>query len=96
MTDDDPLYFGRDGQPITLMEWSDRFESDKEVAHTVLAPGNEVRTVWLGTHDDPMRPGPPLIFGTAVKGDQEWHEVRRYATEADAVAGHEEIVRSRR
>lgn len=93
----DPLYFGRDGEPLTLWEWADRFDSDRHVAHAVLESGHEVRTIWFGSHRDPLGSGPPLIFGTVVsppprRRADKWHEVRRYATEAEAMAGHDEIV----
>lgn len=46
-------------------------------------------TIWLGlNHGD----NPPLIFETATRHDGRTHIRERYATEAEALAGHENFV----
>ncbi len=80
---------------------------NKQVAHDVLNNGKRVSTVWLGL-DHQFGDGPPLIFESMVfstklvlarrfpflfrKTDFDELDTRRYATEAEAVAGHRELV----
>jgi hypothetical protein len=64
------------------------------VARTELS-GGIVSTVWLGL-DHGFGAGPPLIFetmyfrGLGAKADPE--DMQRYSTEAEALAGHEQMV----
>lgn len=95
------LYFSRQGQPMTLMEWA---EKHADFAYKLVAQhwvrGWMVSTVWLGLDHsfNPLRKGPPVIFETMIfpPGDEagedgvwsgEYQE--RYATEAAAQAGHD-------
>lgn len=88
----DGCYFGLEGEPITVDEWVAIRRRGQTLAHTDMPTGEQVITVWLGLAEDPTSPGPPLIFGTAVGRGHQLDEVRRYATKAEALAGHEEIV----
>mgnify|MGYP001603975392 FL=1 len=67
----------------------------KRVAETTLADGTWVSTVWLGLNHN-WAAGPPLIFETmAFESGEHLNELEtaRYATEAQAIAGHARIVR---
>jgi len=90
-------WYGRDGQPLAEGD-RERLLSDRTyrvVAQTTLANGWFVSTVWLGL-DHGYGAGPPLIFETMIfdraadggfgRGDSVYQE--RYATEAEALAGH--------
>lgn len=74
-----------------MLEWCKRFEDNayKRVALTELANGVSISTVWLGL-DHSFHGGPPLIFETMTFPDSE--NCERYSTEAEALAGHEEMV----
>lgn len=93
-------YYDRQGNPISDDEWSATFRDPelKRVAETTVG-GIWISTVWLGL-DHGWGSGPPLIFETmAFALGVSWSELagNRYATEAEALAGHEEIVaRARR
>lgn len=89
-------YYARDGQPLELMEWS-RLHSDqayKRVAETTIG-AYWVSTVWLGLNHNWDDQGPPLIFETMVfpadGGSALDLYSDRYSTEAQALAGHEEM-----
>jgi hypothetical protein len=93
-----PMIFDKAGQPITREEWA-RLKFDAEsrkvsdYARIGLDEWDDVRvsTVWLGM-DHQFGDGPPLIFETMVFGgpldDYQW----RYVTEAEAIAGHDQVV----
>ena len=54
----------------------------------------DVSTVWLGL-DHSFGEGPPLIFETMVFGGEDdfrYYQVR-YATEEEAIEGHEEAIK---
>ena len=90
-------YFNRQGQPMSLEQWAVALEdrSANRVAETTLPNGNWVSTVWLGLNHR-FGEGPPLIFETMVflaRGDGGELDCDRYSTEAEAVAGHEAMVR---
>jgi hypothetical protein len=93
------FFYDREGKPISLDEWG-RLHEDKSylrVGNTDLGP-YWVSTVWLGV-DHRFGDGPPVIFETMVfttsardegRAGPEF-DTRRYATEAEALAGHEEM-----
>jgi hypothetical protein len=87
-----PRYFDRNGQPLGTMDWAFRFAdwSYKRVAKTKVGDV-EVSTVWLGL-DHGYEDTGPLIFETLVFGGPLDGEMERYATEAEALAGHEAMV----
>lgn len=87
-------YYGMDGEPIDLDEWSALREGDgRRVAETHLPGGVWVSTVLLGM-DHNFGSGPPLIFETMVFGPDDMSDLDmdRYPTKEQALAGHEAIV----
>lgn len=86
-------YFDRDGSPMTLTEWAQSYETQrdkKRVAETTLNDGRLVSTVWLGI-DHGFGSGPPVIFETIVfssRAEMNELDCDRYSTEAEALAGH--------
>lgn len=87
-------FYDREGRPLELMEWA---ELNKSRAYSTLARTELgqlwVSTIWLGI-DHGWNGGPPVIFESMVFGRLNYSELamRRYATEADALAGHTELV----
>lgn len=97
----EPRYFDRDGQPMTLWEWAAKCEDleYKRVAEYTFEDGTYVSTVWLGLNHRHGGSGPPLIFETMIFAPDHPGSVtpyslgrsiaeQRYATEAEARAGH--------
>ena len=90
------LFYNRDGSPIGLEEWCRR-TVDREylrIDQTTLPDGKWVSTVWQGLNHR-FGEGPPLIFETMVFTSQEEMETidqQRYATENEAILGHQEMV----
>ena len=99
--------WNRQGEPLTLAEWGalleDKSEDEraayKRVAEDTLPNRRWVSTVWLGLNHR-FGPGKPLIFETMIaqlaEDEDEPHEwldyQMRYATEAEALAGHDEAI----
>jgi hypothetical protein len=90
-------FYDRTGKPLNLQEWGRLMEDVeyKRVAEAHIGP-LWVSTVWLGSNHR-FGEGTPLIFETMVfpqEGD--WNEeiCERYATEEEALAGHQRIVKS--
>lgn len=89
-------YYDRAGNPMTLGEWAEKFE-DNEYKRVVATEVGDARvsTVWLGL-DHGWNGEAPVIFETMIfDGPYDEHQWR-YSTEADAVAGHERIVKALR
>lgn len=88
-------YYDRQGQPLSQEEWGRRLEDDDErrVAFTEVDDGVTVSTVWLGADHSFGFGGPPIIFETMVFGGPLDEEQQRYATEEQALAGHEDMVK---
>jgi hypothetical protein len=89
-----PIYFARDGSPMTQEEWSVRLVdlAYKHVAVTAVDDDVEVSTVWLGLDHRFVGDGPPLIFETLIFGGPLDGEMWRYANEDAALAGHDQAV----
>lgn len=95
------LYYDRSGIPIDFATWK-RLHGDLNylrVARTTvssaadLAKTFDVSTVWLGIDHGFTGSPPPILFETMVFGLGSDEELcRRYATEAEARAGHTEVV----
>ena len=91
------MFFDKAGQPISSDEvMRRRYGPDRKVSDYARIGSTEIgdihiSTVWLGM-DHQFEDGPPLIFETMVFGgplaDYQW----RYATEAEAIAGHDQVV----
>jgi hypothetical protein len=90
------FYYDRQGNPISLAQWGRLQEQDgyKRVAFTDL-DWYHVSTVWLGLNHS-WRPGVLHIFETMIFAlddhDDLHHLQQRYSTEAQALAGHDQIV----
>jgi hypothetical protein len=88
-------YYDRNGNPMTMEEWArtfEDFEDYRRVRFTEIPSVARVSTVWLGL-DHRFGDGPPLIFETMVFRDGwDGEYQQRYATEAEAIAGHQEAV----
>ena len=91
-----PRYLDRQGKPMGVRAWAGLLEDMdyKRVRETTLPDGKWVSTVWLGLNHN-WGDGPPLIFETMVfnKGSSSDLDCTRYSTEAQAIKGHEEMVR---
>lgn len=88
-------FYDRQGNPMDFEQWvgwTERRDMDyKRVAETTV--GNTwISTVWIGLNYDWSRKGPPLIFETMIFGGPMNEETWRWSTEAEALAGHEEVV----
>lgn len=88
------FYYDRQGRPVSLDEWiALRKSENRRVAGTAVGQV-WVSTVWLGLDHGFGGGGAPLIFETMafVKGCRSEVLCYRYATEADALIGHEVAV----
>jgi hypothetical protein len=92
--------YDREGKPISLHEFCRLLgnEEYKRVAETQVGP-YWISTVWLGINHNFSRTGPPIIFetmvfatGPDVDGLGPDMDCYRWSTEAEALAGHEEVV----
>lgn len=95
-------YYDRQGNPLPdphvdmeawIREWASLFE-DEDYRRVALTEIGDVRisTVWLGIDHNFWGQGPPLIFETMVFGGPLDEEQERYSTEAQALAGHDQMV----
>jgi hypothetical protein len=92
------MYYDRQGRPMDQSAWQRRFSDyDYKVVARTAVSGWSVSTVWLGMDLNYAGQGPPVIFETMVFPPEglatEGEYCMRYATEAEARAGHEEAVR---
>ena len=88
------MYYARDGTPITSRKEFARLFGNRvyrRVAITKIDKEATVSTVWLGINHG-FSKSKPLIFETMSNEDGEWVECRRYRTEQEALAGHNEVV----
>ena len=85
------MYYDKNGKEIGVTEWT-RLFADK--SYQILAKKNiedqaSVSTVWLGLdHNYALDSSIPVIFETMIFYD-EGDETYRYATEKQALAGHD-------
>ena len=97
-----PIWFDKAGEPIDTATANDLL-GDRDyarVALTRITSGTDptvdfrVSTVWLGLNHNHVDDGPPILFETMVFGGTEDQDQTqwRYSTEAEARAGHAEIV----
>jgi len=90
------LYFDKEGAPISMQRWGElrwHMDDDGRVSEYARVGDDHVGAVWVSTVwlgiDHGFGHGPPQIFETMIFGSEaEFNPVCRYATEADAVAGH--------
>jgi hypothetical protein len=86
-------FWGYDGEPISLREWTTLFGREDRFLARTDTPGGLVVTAYLGTNDgEPLPPGekPWAIFGTYAWGQD---DETTSATREDAYAIHEEVVK---
>jgi hypothetical protein len=85
-------YYDRQGRPITARQFAETHSAQMRVALTKVG-AYEVSTVWLGI-DHNHWGGRPILFETMVfaEGSTMDHHCDRYHTEAEAIAGHENVV----
>lgn len=91
-----PMYFDRKGNPLTCLDWGDKF-SDREyqVVKQETIGKYLISTVWVGLNMNMFRDGPPLIFETMIFFEQAGNKnelcgyQERYSTEEEALIGHE-------
>jgi hypothetical protein len=85
------MYYDRQGRLVSAAQWQARFNDARyKIVARDRVNGWLVSTVWLGL-DYSFGSGPPLIFETMVfspGNDPEEEYCDRYATEAQARAGH--------
>ncbi len=94
------MYYDRDGTPLTMIEWAEKFEKgdDRRIAWTDIEVEGKVvwrvATVWLGLDHRFGENGPPLIFETMVfpAEDMMDEECARYPDEVTARKGHQDMV----
>jgi hypothetical protein len=84
-------YYDRQGRPISLEEYCRTFTPDRSPVARTTVGHVTVSTVWLGL-DHQFGDGPPLIFETMVFGAELDEHQWRYATEGEALLGHQVAV----
>jgi hypothetical protein len=92
-------YYDPQGNPITVMEWSELFDSRGKTADnswwqiTTTVAGTKISTVWLGL-DHGTDEDRPLIFESMVfRADGDEGEMRRYSSWDEAREGHAQLVK---
>lgn len=86
------MYYDMQGNPMELLTWAKLFESaERRIGQNIIGYV-EVSTVWIGLDHNMSGCGPPLIFETMVFGGPHDQWQARYATLAEAEAGHAVVV----
>ena len=90
-----PLYYDRQGQPMTMHQWAEKFEDENytRIARDVVGPDEPldpaplitVSTFWRGVNHN-LRHDEPLIYETLIIGGYDATGMR-YATEKQAREG---------
>jgi len=96
-----PVYYDRQGEPMTMQQWAQRFEDEdyRHIARDVIGPDEPldpaplitVSTFWLGLNHN-WRSDEPLIYETIIIGGEHDATGMRYATEKQARDGHRRAV----
>ena len=96
---DRPLFFDRQGRPIDVLAWAQKFEDrDYRFIAEWEMQDWRVATIWIGLDNGIgfLFGAPPAIFETAVFSlgaeDSVYDGQARYATEEAARAGHDQAV----
>ena len=99
--DGHPIYYDRQGQPMTMHQWAEKFQDEDytHIARDVIGPDEPldpaplitVSTFWLGVNPN-WRNDEPLIYETLIIGGGYDATGMRYATEQQARAGHRRVV----
>jgi hypothetical protein len=95
-----PIYYDRQGQPMTLHQWAEKFHDEHytHLARDVIGPDEPldpaplitVSTYWLGVNPN-WRNEEPLIYETLIIGGQYDATAMHYATETQAREGHQRV-----
>lgn len=90
-------WYDKEGKPIDSQTAMRMRYGDDELSDYARIGLDEVgdariSTVWLGLDHNFSGVGPPLIFESMVFGGDYEDDCRRYATEHEALAGHQEAV----
>jgi hypothetical protein len=93
---DRPIFFDRAGEPIEWEQWC-ALLSDNQVVQDVVIVNDMpiwVSTVYVGLDMRVRFGGPPFIYETMTFGASvnSTDICERYATEAEALAGHVQVV----
>lgn len=84
-------YYDRDGKPITMEQWAALYEDrDYKIVSKTQLGDVLISTVWLGIDHRFGFGELPVIFETMIFPESDYQE--RYATEAAALAGHDQAV----
>lgn len=96
-----PIYYDRQGKPMTMQQWAEKFEDEDytHVARDVIGPDEPldpaplvtVSTFWLGLNYS-WRSDEPLIYETVIIGGGHDATGMRYTTEEQAREGHRRAV----
>jgi hypothetical protein len=96
-----PIYYDRQGQPMTMRQWAEKFEDEgyTHIARDVIGPDEPldpaplitVSTFWLGVNHN-WRDDEPLIYETLIIGGGYEATGMRYPTEKQAREGHRRVV----
>lgn len=84
------IFFGLDGQPITLEQWSALLGTPAAVVGRTEVGDQDVRTDWVGLDGGFMRHRPPLIYETMIFPSCEVYS--RTPTREAALASHDQAV----
>src|SRR6476646_10449034 len=96
-----PLYYDRQGQPMTMQQWAEKCQDENytHIARDAIGPDEPldpaplltVSTLWCGVNHD-LRHDEPLIYETVIIGGGYDATGMRYATEKQAREGHRRAV----
>jgi hypothetical protein len=96
-----PIYYDRQGQPMTVHQWAQKLEDENytHIARDVIGPDEPldpaplitVSTFWCGFNPS-WRNDEPLIYETLIIGGGHDATGMRYATEEQAREGHRRVV----
>jgi hypothetical protein len=73
---------------ITWGHWMEDTRNNRHIGDDTLPGGVRVSTVFLGLNHRLLGNGPPLLWETMIFGAPHDEYQERYATRAEAIAGH--------
>lgn len=89
----DDLY-DKDGTPLTREEfWTKHTDLAYKTVAVTQVGESSVSTVWLGRNHAYTDDTPPILFETMIFDGPHDQDMWRYHTEAEAKAGHEQVVK---
>lgn len=90
-------YIEINGQPIpepNILVWARWFETANRIVAQTQVGEATVSTVFLGFDYNFWTQGQPLLYETLIFGGDMDGREKRYATRAQALAGHEAVLRA--